>query len=115
MCQEREQRNISNLTNMTTSTATQHQTNFRANKQPGGQGSRVVTIKPSEHKQSQFQSQQQQQLSSCNNENSHASHRAVNAAAHSMSVLLDFNDEATTGGDRSLLSEEVHSPFIRRQ
>eukprot|EP00347_Sterkiella_histriomuscorum_P007139 403350117 len=32
-----------------------------------------------------------------------------------MSVLLDFNDETTTGGDRSLLSEETQSPYIRKQ
>jgi hypothetical protein len=30
-----------------------------------------------------------------------------------MSVLLDFNDETTTGGDRSLISEEIQSPYIR--
>lgn len=32
-----------------------------------------------------------------------------------MSVLLDFNDETTTGGDRSLLSEDnTHSPYIKK-
>lgn len=35
-------------------------------------------------------------------------------AANNMSVLLDFNDETTTGGDRSLLSEETHSPYVRK-
>lgn len=106
MCQEREQRNISNLTNMTTSTATQHQT--RASKQPNGQGGRVVTIKHSEQKQQQTQQHAQA-------EGARNVQRTVNAATHNMSVLLDFNDEATTGGDRSMLSEETHSPFVRPQ